>query len=381
MNLELACLSALARNRDRWKPSMVEGVFSRDGRDLREAILEVDDPTDPLQLYDFLNELPNAGGLIAQMLDVPPLHEDQVQYRLEQLLKKHHAERIRAKVDVVMEAYKLGDVATGNEIALDLMEMATRCDGLVGGFQKSRCLDDPAPLDEEQRMDSIVRGFLYPGGMSVLAGDGGLGKSWLAIYLGLCVAQGDFWLGMQCKPARSVGYLCLEMPGRAVRQRVRHLTGGKLEREARKRFHYITREELGRAVDILDENFRMGLASWIQDKKLNVLIVDPLMNAHHLNENKTEEIGRVLRAFSELGCAILLLHHVSKGDGTSRGSSAIKDWADAVMTLSQDDDQLWLGWQKRSRFDAVGRDIPIMIEERQGKMEISRTDVPKEDAA
>jgi hypothetical protein len=371
--LQAQCLEALRCDREKWFTRMPEGLFTGLHAAIYKAVVGADDPTDPAQVARDLQgkEVNELAGMIQGTIAIP-LSDEGVLWRLGQL----QAFRRREKMKEVLENSRI-EVNAGTSVD-EIAQKVAACAvveslGVLGQFEQALSLDDPVEGEDPVRPPAIVRKAVYPNGLSVLAGPGGLGKSWLAIFMGLCVAQGEFWLGLQCTEGR-VGYVSLEMHSAGVRDRVKKLTGGKLEKSARERFLYIGQESIGRAIDIMDETLRMSIAAWVADKELDLVIVDPLRNAHKQDENSSTEMGNVLRAFSEIGCSVLLIHHVSKA-GDSRGSTAIRDWSDAVLTLSEDDnDVLHLGWEKRPRHDSVKGDIPIELVRESDQITIKRTD-------
>ncbi|MDK9696862.1 MAG: AAA family ATPase [Siculibacillus sp.] len=56
-------------------------------------------------------------------------------------------------------------------------------------------------------------GTVFPiGDVSILYGDGGTGKSWLALQLSLAIAGGAEWFGMETKPGRALFYSAEDVP-------------------------------------------------------------------------------------------------------------------------------------------------------------------------
>ncbi|GAG29619.1 unnamed protein product, partial [marine sediment metagenome] len=226
-----------------------------------------------------------------------------------------------------------------SEVLRLLEDVGEDTGGALGVFAKASRLSE-APEGEEVD-HSLCRKVLYEGGISCLVGPGGVGKSWFAIHLAIALAKGDFWMGLQCREPKRVGYLCLEMTGVAIRERIRKLDP-ELTHEVAERIVISGQEATGRAVNVMEEKFSIPLANWVATEKLDALIIDPLRNTHKLNEKDSTDMGDVLRVFSTLGCAVLLVHHVTKSTGESRGSTAIRDWSDAVLSLAEQNGDLVL---------------------------------------
>jgi hypothetical protein len=87
-----------------------------------------------------------------------------------------------------------------------------------------------------------------------------------------------------------------------------------------------------------------------------LLVLDPLVRLHALNENDAGEISRLLGYLRELqrsrSCSLLLVHHTRKGGSGSgqhlRGSGDIHAWADSSLYLSRRGRQISLTPEHRS---------------------------------
>ena len=77
------------------------------------------------------------------------------------------------------------------------------------------------------------------------------------------------------------------------------------------------------------------LLSAIAKETKPLLIVDPFRFAHGQDENDSTAMMAVmqtLRSYAAFGCAVVLLHHLARTEGsTGRGSTAIRDHSDAAF--------------------------------------------------
>jgi hypothetical protein len=75
-----------------------------------------------------------------------------------------------------------------------------------------------------------------------------------------------------------------------------------------------------------------------------LIIVDPAINSHELDENSNPQMNAVVRAWAEIaaevGCCVLLIHHTRKGAASNagdvegaRGAKALSDGARVALTL------------------------------------------------
>jgi hypothetical protein len=96
------------------------------------------------------------------------------------------------------------------------------------------------------------------------------------------------------------------------------------------------------------------LKAAITGRKIDLLVIDPLVKAHDVEENDNSAMDVVISTLAELAIehniAVDVLHHTSKGAGDpgnadrGRGASAVKNGARLVYTLtvmSQDEAQLF----------------------------------------
>ena len=92
-----------------------------------------------------------------------------------------------------------------------------------------------------------------------------------------------------------------------------------------------------------------ALLTQLRDEQIDVLIVDPFVSSHSVNENDNRAIDMVAKQWARLasqaGCAIVLVHHARKLAGgevsaeTARGASALIAAARSVPTLNRISDE------------------------------------------
>jgi archaellum biogenesis ATPase FlaH len=97
------------------------------------------------------------------------------------------------------------------------------------------------------------------------------------------------------------------------------------------------------AGDLMQPRFTEVIEEHIQKYQTDILVIDPLISFHSLNENSNDEMRRLLDSVSLFcegnGVTPLLIHHHSKayadsGAGGGRGASAIGDWSANTWELS-----------------------------------------------
>lgn len=105
-------------------------------------------------------------------------------------------------------------------------------------------------------------------------------------------------------------------------------------------------------------------------RKIDVLIIDPFVSSHQVEENANSKIDKIAKAWSRVAnyanCAVVLVHHTSKagaGDVTAlsaRGAKALTDACRAVLVLNRMDsetaERLGIDDQQRRRHFSVADD-------------------------
>lgn len=170
----------------------------------------------------------------------------------------------------------------------------------------------------------LVPGEIPLGGLVVVFGQSGAGKSFLSLDYALRLAQ-----------EHAVVYIAGEGEW-GYQQRVaawcqhHRKDGGKL---------YIC---VG-AVNLYDSADFGAFTDQITKHEPVLVVVDTLaMCMTGANENDTRDMGLVIRACKgiqrQLGCAVAIVHHVNKGGVSERGSGALRGAADVMIKVSQLDD-------------------------------------------
>lgn len=161
----------------------------------------------------------------------------------------------------------------------------------------------------------FVVNSILPVGTTVLSAAPKIGKSWLALDLGLCVASGRPFLGYQTNQ-NEVLYLALEDSLNRLKERM-----GKILRETPPPDgFYLTTE-----APVLDEKGNGGLIDVLTEQlkatpKIKLVIIDTLQKVRGQVRSKTEsayttdykEVGALKKFADDHGIALLLVHHNRK---------------------------------------------------------------------
>ncbi|MGH9362999.1 MAG: AAA family ATPase, partial [Thermoanaerobaculia bacterium] len=199
-----------------------------------------------------------------------------------------------------------------------------------------------------------MEGLWGASAVGVIGGNPKSGKTWLGLDMAVSVSSGTEALGRfrVLEPGTALVYLA-EDSLQSVRERVsaiaRHRRLGILELE----LFVITAESL--RLDL--EAQRLRLFETVEQVKPRLLLLDPLVRLHRLDENSASEISALLASLRELqrrfDTAVVLVHHVRKG-ATSQAGQALRGsgdlWAfgDSNLYLRRLEGNLLLSVEHRS---------------------------------
>jgi len=204
--------------------------------------------------------------------------------------------------------------------------------------------------------------------VGILGGEPKCCKSFLALDVAVSVASGAACLRQF--PVRRSGPVLLfpaEDSLAVVRQRLQGIAAAAQVPFASLPVQVITAPSL-RLDSAAD---RLRLSHTIQQQRPILLILDPLIRLHRVDENDATQIGALLSYLRELQrqfqLAVLVVHHARKDSPSSRpgqalrGSSELHGWGDSNLYLRRKGSQLTLSTEHRA---APSRDhIPLQLAE------------------
>ncbi len=199
-----------------------------------------------------------------------------------------------------------------------------------------------------------VDGLLPLGGLTLLTAREKAGKGLLLVDLCCAIGLAEPFLGRAVRQGVAI-YVALEEHVRDVRDRFLARAGDSEAETIRVLpLNGFTGERLK-----LNDAVAMGrLLALIRDLAPVLVVLDTLRELHDLQEDKSDEMGPLLRPLREIAhgteTAILLNHHQNKG-GTFRGSTAIAAAADQLWTFQRTDDPERPSERPEGRLAAVGR--------------------------
>src|ERR1022692_2149611 len=231
----------------------------------------------------------------------------------------------------------------------------------------------PFPVQRASQLPStgpqtqwLVEGLWSDQAVGILGGEPKCCKSFLALDVALSVASGAACLRQF--PVRRTGKVLIfpaEDKLDVVRRRLESIACA-----AQVDFESLPIEVITAPSLRLDTSAdRLRLTQTVQDLQPILLILDPLIRLHRVDENDASQIGALLSFLRELqrqfNLAVMLVHHARKDSHSSRpgqalrGSSELHGWGDSNLYMRRKGSQLTLSTEHRA---APGQDhIPLQL--------------------
>lgn len=200
----------------------------------------------------------------------------------------------------------------------------------------------------------IVPGLL-PVGLAILAGRPKAGKSWLALNLGISVANGGLFLGNEETVQGEVLYLALEDSQRRLQRRLNMILDSE-RLTAPPGLHFST------AFPRFNEGGFDQLRTYLQEQpEIRLVILDTLArlrgktgqrNGSYANDY--EEIGELQEIALQNNVAFLAVHHTTKMNyedpfDSISGTSGVSGAADTLLLLARSPELNGIALQARGR--------------------------------
>lgn len=211
----------------------------------------------------------------------------------------------------------------------------------------------------------LVTGLWSEQAVGIVGGEPKCCKSFLALDLAVAVAAGVPCLRRFAVPrAGRVLLFAAEDALHIVRRRLEGISAAASVALANLDIQVITAPTLRLDLDA----DRRNLAETVARLQPRLLILDPFVRLHRIDENASGEVAPLLAYLRELqrrhDVAVLVVHHAKKGGGgvragqALRGSSEFHAWGDSNLYLRRDGEDLSLSVEHR----AAPSMTPITIE-------------------
>lgn len=201
---------------------------------------------------------------------------------------------------------------------------------------------------------------ILPEGLTLLGGKPKMGKSWLALGLGIAVATGGFALGSKSVEAGDVLYLALEDNERRMQGRLRTILQG----EEGDTTLDLTRLHITHTCPRIGQGGEAYIKSWLDEHpEARLVIIDVLKKVrpgrkHGGNgyDDDYSDVEPLQKLAGEYGVAFLVLTHLRKASAADP-----LDTLNATLGLSGAADNVIAIMRERGKADAVmvgaGRDL------------------------
>ena len=234
---------------------------------------------------------------------------------------------------------------SAGEICLNAFEQQMAAEEAAGPQVEPIAFFDPADAwtdDDPPPRQWDVAGMIPRGEVTLLYGEGGVGKTLLAHQYAVCAAAGVKWLGQDTRPARVMAVFCEddEMELRRRHVAIRRLLG--VSDPLRGRLRLVSRRGKDNVLahwprgDFKLTDFYHQLAGDILAWRPDVLILDTLADIYGGSEIDRAQVNRfvkqVLGSLVEpVGASAIVLGHPSVG-GRAEGRSGSTAWSNAARS-------------------------------------------------
>jgi hypothetical protein len=200
----------------------------------------------------------------------------------------------------------------------------------------------------------LITGLWAEQAVGIVGGEPKCCKSFLALDLAVAVASGTPCLRRFAVPRQGrVLLYAAEDALHIVRRRLEGIAAAAGVVLCDLDIHVITAPILRLDLDA----DRRNLADTVEQLQPRLLILDPFVRLHRIDENASGEVAPLLAYLRELqrrhSLAVLVVHHAKKGGAARagqalRGSSEFHAWGDSNLYLRRDGDELSLTVEHRA---------------------------------
>jgi hypothetical protein len=216
-------------------------------------------------------------------------------------------------------------------------------------------IDGQTLINTPMAAPGFVVSSLIPTGLHILGGSPKIGKSWLMLWLCLCVSKGERFWNYECRQGTAL-YLCLEDSFERIQSRLLDVTD-----DAPSCLHFSI------MADSLDDGLAKQIEAFLSEHPdTNLIVIDTLQNIRKETNNANPYANdyRELNVLRELAnryhIAILCVHHLRKMKDVDpmnmlSGTTGLSGVVDTVFILDREKRT-----DGRATLFCTGRDIESM---------------------
>lgn len=242
------------------------------------------------------------------------------------------------------EAVKWLREVTGNPFEPVHDDNATEEQAEEGDALKLPPWDSVRAADPPNRNPILIHGILRRGHVGLIVGKGKGSKTWSAIECAVAVATGGSWFGFRCESGK-VLYIDPELDHKSLDARFSKVCEA-LRVDPAEIDSRVSKWCLRGVPDASMTNLIHDLKCRGEAARFDLVIIDSASCFVEGDENSSVDLRRfaayVLRIAAITGAAVLLVHHMGKGDAgdrdsieRARGSSVWGDFPDAPLSLTE----------------------------------------------
>lgn len=181
-------------------------------------------------------------------------------------------------------------------------------------------------------VDWTVEGLVPTRGVTILSGEGGIGKSFVALDMGLAVASGGLFAGQFQCAGGPVLYVDLENDEGTIGRRLSQLAAGRGLKMSGLPMFIPKRGHPGVALQLDTAAGRAWLSSAVELHKPKLVVVDSLIAAHSGDENNNVLMRQLMSGMDAIArdgnLALLVVHHQRKRGVVNDAGQAMRGASD-----------------------------------------------------
>jgi len=198
----------------------------------------------------------------------------------------------------------------------------------------------------EPKLSWLIENMWVDKSRGLIAGNPGVGKTWLALDMLISVASGQLCLGKYAVQQGAVLLVEEEASELNLSRRLHCLARARgLKDSDLQNLFLLTRQYAKVPKDMKD------IYSLVVENEIKLVVFDSLRRFHGAEENSSSEMQVVLDSFGRLNtmseASVVLIHHLSKGGRETdkrpiferlRGSSDLWAWRDCILGMEGEED-------------------------------------------
>lgn len=237
-------------------------------------------------------------------------------------------------------------VGFGNEIGPLISDVVARYP--INRREKLRPESMKVLLSEsEPPLEWMIEGLWTDKSRGFIAGNPGIGKTWIALDMLLSVATGGLCMGKYRAVYQAPCLLIEEESSRLnLQRRIHALARARgLQPQDLSSLYHITRQFANIPRDGEE------IAEIVRSKGIRFIVFDSLRAVHSAKENSSDEMAVILQSFAQIAeagkCSLILIHHLSKSSPESsgksifermRGTGSLWAWRDCILGVEGEEE-------------------------------------------